>query len=41
MEKRITEVCGNEQFCSIEDELQLIIDIKSKGVERKLAISPL
>ena len=41
MEKRITEVCGNEQFCSIEDELQLIMDIKSKGVERDLAIEKL
>ena len=41
MEKRITEACGNEQFCSIEDELQLIMDIKSKGVERKLAIEKL
>ena len=41
MEKRITEACGNEQFCSIEDELRLIMDIKSKGVERKLAIEKL
>lgn len=41
MEKRITEVCGNEQFCSIEDELQLIMDIKSKGGERNLAIEKL
>lgn len=41
MEKRITEACGNEQYLSIEDELQLIMDIKSKGVERKLAIEKL
>ena len=41
MEKRETELCGQEQYCSIEDELQLIIDIKSKGVERKLAIDKL
>ena len=41
MEKKITEMCENEQFCSIEDELQLIMDIKSKGVERKLAIEKL
>ena len=41
MEKRITEVCGNEQFCSIEDELQLIMDIKSGGIERKTAIEKL
>ena len=41
MEKRITEVCGNEQFCSIEDELQLIKDIKSGGTERDLAIEKL
>lgn len=41
MEKRITEVCGNEQFCSIEDELQLIKDIKSGGSERDLAIEKL
>ena len=41
MEKRITEMCGNGQFCSIEDELQLIMDIKSKGVERDLAIEKL
>ena len=41
MEKRITEVCGNEQFCSIEDELQLIKDIKSGGTERKTAIERL
>ena len=41
MEKRITEVCGNEQFCSIEDELQLIKDIKSGGTEKELAIEKL
>ena len=41
MEKRKTEVCENEQFCSIEDELQLIKDIKSKGTERELAIEKL
>ena len=41
MGKRITEVCENEQFCSIEDELQLIRDIKSKGTERELAIEKL
>ena len=41
MEKRITEVCGNEQFSSIEDELQLIKDIKSGGTERELAIEKL
>ncbi|MBR4118993.1 MAG: hypothetical protein IKK64_02805 [Bacteroidales bacterium] len=41
MEKRITEMCENEQFCSIEDELQLIKDIKSKGTERELAIEKL
>ena len=41
MEKRITEACENEQFCSIEDELQLIKGIKSKGAERGLAIEKL
>ena len=41
MGKRITEVCENEQFCSIEDELQLIKDIKSMGTERELAIEKL
>ena len=41
MGKRITEVCENEQFCSIEDELQLIKNIKSKGDERDLAIEKL
>ena len=41
MEKRITEMCENEQFCSIEDELQLIKDIKSMATERELAIEKL
>mgnify|MGYP003531594166 CR=1 FL=1 len=41
MEKRKTNVCENEQFCSIEDELQLIKDIKSGGTERELAIEKL
>ena len=41
MEKRKTEMCENEQFCSIEDELLLIRDIKSKGIERVLAIEKL
>ena len=41
MEKRETELCGNEQYCSIEDELQLIKDIKSGGTERKTAIERL
>ena len=41
MEKRKTEMCENEQFCSIEDELQLIKDIKSMGTERELAIEKL
>ncbi|MBO5677236.1 MAG: hypothetical protein J6S02_03770 [Bacteroidaceae bacterium] len=41
MGKRKTKVCENEQFCSIEDELQLIKDIKSKGAERELAIEKL
>ena len=41
MEKRKTEMCGQKQYCSIEDELQLIIDIKSNGAERDLAIEKL
>ena len=41
MEKRKTEVIEKKQFCSIEDELQLIKDIKSKGAERDLAIEKL
>ena len=34
-------MCENEQYCSIEDELQLIMDIKSNGAERDLAIEKL
>ena len=41
MEKRKTEVFEKKQFCSIEDELQLIKDIKSGGIERKIAIEKL
>ena len=41
MEKRETELCGQEQYSSIEDELQLIMDIKSGGTERDLAIEKL
>ena len=41
MEKRKTEMCENEQYLSIEDELQLIKDIKSGGTERELAIEKL
>ena len=41
MEKRKTEMCGQKQYCSIEDELQLIMDIKSNGAERDLAIEKL
>ena len=41
MEKIKTKVCENEQYLSIEDELQLIKDIRSGGVERKLAIDKL
>ena len=41
MKKRKTEVCKNVQFCSIEDELQLIKDIKSKGAKKGLAIEKL
>ena len=41
MEKRKTEMCGQKQYCSIEDELQLITDIKSGGIERKTAIEKL
>ena len=41
MEKKKTEVCENEQFSSIEDELQLIKNIKSTGTERDLAIEKL
>ena len=41
MEKKKTEMCENGRYCSIEDELQLIKDIKSKGTERELAIEKL
>jgi len=41
MEMIKTKVCDNEQNLSNEDELQLIKDIKSKGVERELAIEKL
>ena len=41
MEKIKTKVCENEQCPSIEDELQLIKDIKSVGIERKTAIEKL
>lgn len=41
MEKIKTMVCENEQYLSIEDELQLIKDIKSGGTERKTAIERL
>lgn len=41
MEKVKTNVCENVLCLSIEDELQLIKDIKSKGDERDLAIEKL
>lgn len=41
MEKGKTEMCEKGLCCSIEDELQLIADIKSKGAERELAIEEL
>ena len=41
MEKIKTKVCENVLCLSIEDELQLIKDIKSKGTERELAIEKL
>ena len=41
MEKIKTKVCENEQYLSIEDELQLIKDIKSMATERELAIEKL
>ena len=41
MEKRKTEMCEKKQLCSIEDELQLITNIKSKGAQRDLAIEKL
>ena len=34
-------MCENEHYLSIEDELQLIKDIKSGGTERKTAIERL
>ena len=41
MEKEKTEMCEKKQLSSIDDELQLIKDIKSKGAERDLAIEKL
>ena len=41
MEKKKTKVCDKEKYPSIEDELQLIKDIKSGGTERELAIEKL
>ena len=41
MEKGKTEMCKKGLCCSIEDELQLIKDIKSGGTERELAIDKL
>ena len=41
MEKRKTKVCENVLCLSIEEELQLIMDIKSNGAERDLAIEKL
>ena len=41
MEKKKTKVCDKEMYPSIEDELQLIKDIKSGGTERELAIEKL
>ena len=41
MEKIKTNVCENVLSLSIEDELQLIMDIKSNGAERDLAIEKL
>ena len=41
MEKIKTKVCDKEKYPSIEDELQLIKDIKSGGIERKTAIEKL
>ena len=41
MEKIKTNVCENVLCLSIEDELQLIKDIKSGGIERKIAIEKL
>lgn len=41
MENRETEMCGQKRYCSIEEELQLIKDIKLGGIERKTAIEKL
>ena len=41
MEKKKTKVCDEEKYPSIEDELQLIMYIKSNGAERELAIEKL
>ena len=41
MEKIKTNVCKNVLCLSIEDELQLVKDIKSGGFERKTAIEKL
>lgn len=41
MEKKKTKMCDKEQYPSIEEELQLIKDIKSGGTERELAIEKL
>ena len=41
MEKKKTKVCDKEKYPSIEDELQLIKDIKSGRTERELAIEKL
>ena len=41
MEKVKTNMCENVLCLSIEDELQLIKDIKSGGIERKTAIERL
>ena len=41
MEKKKTEMCENGRYCSIEDELQLIKEIKSKGIENESAIEKL
>ena len=41
MEKKKTKVCDKEKYPSIEDELQLIKDIKLGGIERKTAIEKL
>lgn len=41
MEKKKTKVCDKKKYPSIEDELQLIMDIKSNGAERDLAIEKL